>query len=119
MDKPEKTSPEDTYPDIFDKSFFPESFYRDNENRLGGVDLFVVIGNDTYLLTVESYPVHVERQVADYQETKGQDDSAVYVVPREEILPSDIQEIKTKLIFEPETLKDVLVRQIIEPNDPE
>lgn len=115
----EQTSFEDLHLDpIFDDTFFPESFYRDSEKRLGSIDLIAVINNETFLLTVESFPVHVERSVVDYgEDDSGQDDPSVYVVSREEILPSDILEIKTMLERDPVSLEAVLVKQTIEDPD--
>ncbi len=116
MDNPENLGLEERFRrELFDKDFFVESFYHDpTKNTLGSLDIVVRVNEKKYILTVESYPVNVERSVEDYDAGEQVDGPPVFVLPKEEILPSDIANLKQELLANPDKYIDYLIEQDVD-----
>lgn len=116
MDNPEDLGLEETFRrELFDKDFFVESFYQDpTTNKLGSLDIVVAVGGTKYMFTVESYPVNVERSVEDYGANEQADGPPAYVLAEEEILPSDIANLKQQLFADPNKFDDYLIEQDVD-----
>lgn len=116
MSNPENLGLEEgVYRELFDDGFFVESFYHNPiMNTLGSLDIAVEVNEKRYILTVESYPVNVERSVADYSAREQADGPPTFVLPKEEILPSDIANLKRELFANPNKFDDFLIEQDVD-----
>lgn len=79
------------FKNIFDENFYTDGYNYD-DNRLNRIDLILKKGNKSYVMTVETYESHMNR-LAEQAEEEIFEDPA-YVLPRNEILPSYLLDIK-------------------------
>jgi hypothetical protein len=92
--------------DIFNPEFFALDFHEDN-NRLTGITVGVHKNATTFTLTMATVEVYANRQV-DEEETDSDND--VLVLSVDEILPSDLIDIKSRLL-QSEDFDEYLVKQ--------
>jgi hypothetical protein len=94
---------------VFDDSFDALSFYASDDGRLGSIEIAIRRAGKSYVISLESYPVHMQRMAMDMDEEGAEKlDNHVYVVAGEEILPSELLELKQKSLDE---LQPFLVEQ--------
>lgn len=118
---------------VFDEKFNPISF-NEKDGKLMAIELIIEHGNKKYLLPVESYPIYIDRleqphndetaplsnvtdlpfgsglfeNVDEGAEIPDDQDSQSLVVPAEEILPSDLVDLKHRPF---EELEPFLIEQ--------
>ncbi len=91
---------------VFDDSFRATSLNADN-NRLNSIELLLTFGERSYLLNVESLPIHLMRAEMEHDEPEPEEDPT-YVIACDELLPTHLLEIKHKSF---EDLKPFLIEQ--------
>ncbi len=82
-------------PALFER-LFNEDFrlvsYNFKDGRMQGLDVEIRHGNKPYHMTIESWPLHMERVAAEEPGTELEE--TAYVLPEDEIFPSDVAAIK-------------------------
>lgn len=94
---------------VFDDDFRPLSYYEEN-GLMGSIEVLIHRNGRDYALTVESLPVHLARTQSDIDD--GEEETSLsngsYVINADEIMPSDLRDIKKLPI---ESLRPFLVEQ--------
>lgn len=88
----EKPSTPALFERIFDNDFRMVSF-NFKDGRMLGMDVEVNREGTTYHMTIESWPLHMQKAAAEEQETELEE--TAYVLAEDEIFPSDVAAIKT------------------------
>lgn len=79
---------------VFDETFEPLAYHTEGE-RLAGIQLVVRRGSDEYLLEVQTLGLHMERAALEEDDGESMNTGAeTYVIASDEILPSDLANIK-------------------------
>jgi hypothetical protein len=79
---------------VFDNDFQAIAYNTDRLHRLQSLEVLIRHGDKNYLLSVETWPNHLQRLAIDSKDEIAEANDAVYVVPKEEILPSDLLDLK-------------------------
>ncbi len=96
---------------VFDDAFEAVSHNIDDQDRLQAIEVALTHNGKRYALAVETYGMHLARVEPDAEETETDGDPTL-VIPVEEILPSDLVNIRHTPF---EELEPYLVLQ--EPDD--
>ncbi len=83
--------------DFFDESFDPISV-NNHGDKLLGLELLMKFPDreGSYLLQVESLPLYIDRSESNDDISEEGENSAIYTVAQEELLPGDLLQIKAK-----------------------
>lgn len=92
---------------IFDDSFVALSYHNDGD-KIRAIDLGLTLEGKRYNLAVETFDIHAQRAAASAEEELASGLDQTYVISADEILPSDLLDIKHKNF---EELQAFLVEQ--------
>jgi hypothetical protein len=81
---------------VFDDNFWALSFHADDSERLQSIELALRHEGKSYVLSIETWPIHMQRKALEEEGEGSSQDDQVYVLAKEEILPSDLLVLKNK-----------------------